>query len=421
MLNPYRGMLVRLARRSITGLHVVLALVVANGTLRRLITADGAIDTDFTVFRTAWWLILHGQGHDLYDAAAQTRAQHLLMGDRTFEGGLMAFLNPPHAALAGLPFGWIADHLGPSAALTVWTSVNILLLLRLDHLVRNQLGAQKGEMRWTVTVALLAFYPVLYTIGVGQFSLLLAVAAFELFRALEDQRPRAAAVWLMVLSIKPQLLPPLLLLLVVRRHWRTLGWTAALAVVVAAISTGALGISIWLDYLRNLHTLEGFFARGTPAYMMNLRGILTRLAGPGAPATGIYLAAIGAWMVAMAALAFVLVRRGVAGDPDLRADFAATLAVALFFNPHLFPQDAVIWIVALTLYISRLRAEGRQATAFSAFVLSWPICFAMSGALDARDGGADLRLTPLLIAVVIALIWITSTALRKPVATVSPA
>jgi hypothetical protein len=414
--------LVRLSRRFITGLHVLLALAVASVTIRRMITPEGVVDTDFTVFRTAWWLILHGQGRDLYDASAQTRAQHLLMGDRTFEGGLMAFLNPPHAALAGLPFGWIAEHAGPGVALAAWTSVNILLLLRLDHLVRRLLGAQHGEMRWTMTIALLAFYPVLYTVAVGQFSLLLAVGALELFRALADKRPRAAAVWLMVLSIKPQLLPPLLLLLVLRRYWRTLGWAAVLAAGAAAICAAALGISIWFDYLRNLHALEGFFAKGTPAYMMNLRGALTRLLGPGASPPAIYLAAIGAWIAAMAALAFVLVRRGVAGEPDLRIDFALTLAVALFFNPHLFPQDAVIWVVALTLYISGLRAQGRPWTAFSAFALSWPICFAVSRILDARDdGAADLRLTPLVVAIVIALVWMTWTALRKPLPALSSA
>src|SRR6478672_1995687 len=141
MLNPYRDMLVRLGRRFITGLHVLLALVVANSTVGRMIMPEGVIDTDFTVFRTAWWLILHGQGHDLYDVSAQTTAQHLLMGERTFEGGLMAFLNPPHAALAGLPFGWIADRAGPGVALAAWTSLNILLLLRLDHLVRSRLDA----------------------------------------------------------------------------------------------------------------------------------------------------------------------------------------------------------------------------------------------------------------------------------------
>jgi Glycosyltransferase family 87 len=260
-----------------------------------------------------------------------------------------------------------------------------------------------------VTFALLAYYPVFYTIGIGQLSLLLAVSAFELFRALEGRRPLTAAVWLIVLSIKPQLLPPLVLLLALRRHWRTLGWAAALGVGVAAICAALLGASIWLDYLRNVRALEQFFAAGTPAYMMNLRGALTRVLGQQVSPAGVYLVAMAAWMAAMVALALVLIRRGAAGGSDLRTEFGLTLAVALFFNPHLFPQDAVIWIVALSLHIAGLRARRQSPTLFSAFALSWPIWFAVSRALDLSAGPQRLSLTPAMVVMGVALVWMAWT------------
>jgi hypothetical protein len=333
------------------------------------------------------------------------------MGGQEFIGGLMAFLNPPHAALAGVPLGWVADHAGAGVAFAIWIGVNVALLLRLDFLIRSLLGARGGERRWMVTFALLAYYPVFYTIGIGQLSLLLAVSVFELFRALEDQRPLIAAVWLIVLSIKPQLLPPLLLLLAWRRNWRALGWAAVFGVGVASICAAALGASIWLDYLRNIRALEQFFAAGTPAYMMNLRGALTRLLGPQTSPAVIYRVAIDAWLAAMVALALVFVRRGVSGD--LRTEFALALAVSLFFNPHLFPQDTVIWIVALGLYIAGLRAGGRSWTLFSVFALSWPICFVVSRALDLSTGPERLYMTPALLAMVVALGTMTWTALAR--------
>jgi hypothetical protein len=409
-LIPSHDRLVRLLRRFSIGMNVLLAAGLAVGTVRRMLAPAGVIDSDFTVFHSAWWLILHGRGRFLYDASAQRAAQQMLMGGQAFVGGLMAFLNPPHAALAGVPLGWVAEHQGAGAAFAIWTGVNVVLLLRLDFLIRSLLDARRGEGRWTVTFALLAYYPVFYTIGIGQLSLLLAVSAFELCRALEGQRPLTAAVWLIVLSIKPQLLPPLLLLLALRGHWRTLGWAAALGVGVAAICAALLGSSIWLDYLRNVRGLEQFFAAGTPAYMMNLRGALTRVLGHRVSPAGVYLAAMAAWIAVMAALALVLIRRGAAGGSDLRTEFGLALAVSLFFNPHLFPQDAVIWVVALSLHIAGLRARRQSPTLFSAFALSWPIWFAVSRALD-LSAGPRLSLTPALVVMGMALLWMAWTAI----------
>jgi hypothetical protein len=404
MLSPSRDRLVRLLRRFSIGIHVLLAAGLAVGTIRRMLAPAGIIDTDFTVFHSAWWLILHGQGRSLYDASAQRAAQQLLMGGREFIGGLMAFLNPPHAALAGVPLGWVADHAGAAVAFATWTGVNVVLLLRLDFLIRRLCGARRGELRWVVTLALLAFYPVFYTIGIGQLSLLLAVSVVEVVRALEGQRSLTAAVWLIVLSLKPQLLPPLLLLLALRGYWRTLAWAAILGVGVAAICAAFLGASIWLDYLRNVRALEQFFAAGTPAYMMNLRGALTRVLGQQVSPAAVYQVAVGAWIAAMLALALVLIRR--AGDSrDMPTEFALALAVALFFNPHLFPQDAVIWAVALTLFIAGQRARGRSWMPFSAFALSWPMWFAVTRALDLSTGPQQLYLTPAIVVMLVALVW----------------
>jgi Glycosyltransferase family 87 len=396
-----------------TSLHVVLAIGFAASAVHRAFTPNGIIDSDFTVFRSAWWLILHGQGTSLYDASAQRAAQHLLMGERAFAGGLMSFLNPPHAALAGVPLGWVAEQTSATFAFAFWTIANVVLLFRLDFLARQVLRAERGERRWIVTFAILAFYPVIYTISIGQLSLLLAVGTLELLRAVERGRPGAAAVWLIVLSVKPQLLPPLVVLLAVRGCWRTLGAATAFGIAVGGLSTLALGASIWFDYLRNLHELEGFFAAGTPAYMMNVRGMLTRVLTPVATPAAIYAVSVAAWVAAMAALVLLLVHRRNSQD-NFRADFALTLAVGLFFNPHLFPQDTVIWIVALVLQVQALREEQRPWQPFAAFALCWPLVFTVSRSLDA-SGDALLRVTPVSVVMAIALVVMVNAALTTRV------
>ena len=44
-------------------------------------------------------------------------------------------------------------------------------------------------------------------------------------------------------------------------------------------SVNALGPMIWLDYLHQVHGLERFWGSGTPDYMVNVRGALTRIFG----------------------------------------------------------------------------------------------------------------------------------------------
>ena len=70
-------------------------------------------------------------------------------------------------------------------AFVAWTSVSIALLLALDRRLRETLGVTAGPARWIVTSALFAFYPVFHALNIGQMSILLAVAALGIHRAVE--------------------------------------------------------------------------------------------------------------------------------------------------------------------------------------------------------------------------------------------
>jgi hypothetical protein len=385
----------------VIALHVPLAIGFAAGLVVVLASARRVAATDFSVFWTAWWLILHGQGAHLYDQAAQRAAQHHVMGGLEFEGGLMAFLNPPHAALAGVPLGWLADHAGERAALAVWMAANLALVGWLVHLVHETLALDQPRQRWAATLVVLGFYPVLYTVSVGQLSIVLAVAAFQLYRATERDTPWAAAAWLMMFSIKPQLLPPLLAFLVARRHWTVLARAVAMAVAIVALTALALGPSIWPDYVRGVHGLERFFGTGTPAYMMNLRGLLTRLLGSAAAPERVYAAAAAAWLLSSAALGLALSRR----PGDARGDYALALAVALLFSPHLFAQDAVLWVSALAFHIAALRGRGAPFVPLATFVATWPTLFALARVVDLGSGsGPMLRVDPVVTALLVATV-----------------
>jgi glycosyl transferase family 87 len=396
----------RLGRRVIVAVHFALALGFAVSLVRTLLTPEGVVATDFTVFWTGWWLILHGQAHVLYDEAAQRAAQQVLMSGFSFQGGLMAFLNPPHAALAGVPFGWLADHAGERAAFIAWTAISVALLVVLDRRLRETLGVTEGPARWMVTSALFAFYPVFHALNIGQMSLLLAVAALGLHRAADGSRPVAGAAWFLALTIKPQLVPAVFVFLVARRCWRLIAYALGALALAAAITAAVLGPGIWLDYARQVGHLEQFFAQGTVAHMLNLRGSLTRALGASAEPS-IDAAAYAIWIVATLLVAVVFASRRIHEAQDTRAAYGLALAVALLSTPHLFVQDAVLWTVPVALYTAALRDSGANWRPFAGFVLSWPILFVVVRLVDLAGGQAPrLRIDPLVVALIVATVVI---------------
>jgi hypothetical protein len=294
--------------------------------------------------------------------------------------------------------------------------VNVIGLLGwLNRGLLALLGAGRGRARWMVSAALLGFYPVLYAVSIGQLSLLLAVAALELERALEADRPWRAAAWLVVLSCKPQLASPVLVLLAVRRRWAVLARAAAIGAALAALTALVLGPSIWPDYFRSVRGLERFFGTGTPAYMMNVRAALTRLLGRAASMDAVYSAAAAAWAAALGALALALARRPTAGESATRAELAVALAVGLLFSPHLFAQDATLWAAALALHVSAARARGEPWRRFAGFALAWPVLFALSRVVDLGAGhGPTLRIDPAVAAMAVAVAAIARARFGRP-------
>jgi glycosyl transferase family 87 len=366
-----------------TAVYAGLVIGYAAVLVKDLVTPDIVTATDFTVFWGAWHQILHGQALSLYDETAQRATQQLLMHGGYFEGGLMAFLNPPHAALAGVPFGWLADRAGEQAAFIAWTAGNVALLALLVRGLAAEWRDDSRAHQWLLALAVLAFYPMFGAIKNGQPSVLLALAALGVYRADRAGRHWAAGAWLAVLTIKPQLVPMIVIYLAARRSWRPLAAGAAVTTAAIVITAAALGPSIWIEYARHVRDLEQFWGSGTPEYMLNLRGVLTRVIGlPGHAA--IESISVVVWLVGMAAVAAVLLRRAADPADDRRSAYACAMAVALVSNPHLFVHDAAMWTVPLVLCAAAMRDAGRDWAPFATFALAWPLLFAVGGFLDVK-------------------------------------
>jgi hypothetical protein len=262
--------------------------------------------------------------------------------------------------------------------------------------------------RALIVVALLAFWPVFYTLTIGQLSILLALALIQLFFALRDNHPRRAALWLVILSFKPQLLPFLLVLLLARRQLAALAWTVVLGAATAVAASVALGPAIWRDYFGSLGRLEAFFGNGVPRYMLNLRGGIDSvgaIAGKDCDPVAVRVA----WVVLAAAipvayLAWRRAARGREGD-SLAASFAQATALALFLSPHLFMQDALAWTIPLALFYRQQPRSSARASNVARFALAWPIVFAVSIVVDNAFPGQP-TVSGALVLMFILLVWL---------------
>jgi hypothetical protein len=386
--SPRKGLLSRLVamrKRAFIAATAGMAIGYAVVLVRNLATPDILLATDFTVFWSAWQMILDGHAASLYNEGAQRAVQQLLMGGGYFEGGLMSFLNPPHFALATASFGWLAARAGEPAAFTAWTAVNLALLALLVRRLCQEWGADTKQHHVLLTLAIVGFYPVFVTVKNGQLSVILALGVLGVYRAANAARPLAAAAWLTVLTIKPQLVPVIVLYLAARREWRILATAAASFGAVVAITAIALGPGVWLAYVRQVHYLEQFWGSGTPDYMLNLRGALTRLFGL-SHQPSIDSIAFAIWLVTMAICAAMLYRRRLDEEADPRPDFALLVGVGLLANPHLFIHDTVIWAVPLVLCAASMRDAGWQWHRFAWLALAWPFLCPVACAWDFRAG-----------------------------------
>jgi hypothetical protein len=305
---------------------------------------------DFTAFYLGGRMVLQGDGVRLYALGAQEdhRAQ---LWPRSSGKELLPFISPPHAALLFVPFA----RLDCVTAFSAWSAVNLgLLLLFIRFLRRHAAGAPIAAQR-AIVVTVLAF-PALYTTFLlGQLTLLSVVALFGFCAALRSGRQGAAGMWLVLGSVKPQLMLVPGLILLAGRRWRALASAAALFALWGGATTLVLGPSCWPDFLAMLGHCTWQFGRYgiQPLSMYNFKGLFTAMLGtPQAPLINVLTLAASAASVVLAAILWL------PPWPRDRRTFdqrlALTLLAGLLASPHLNPADALACVVPAVLMVSSI-------------------------------------------------------------------
>jgi hypothetical protein len=264
----------------------------------------------------------HGWNH-LYDIVAQ-RQEWLRLGGADVIPWFPIIYPPPLPWLAA-PF----TLLTLPVAFAFWTALLlgcILLAWRLVGPTRSRLA------RWTALAAMLAVFPVLYALILGQVLILELAAIAAAWWLVARGREIPAGVLLTVLVFKPQvaILVPLALLVIGR--WRTVAvWLtgSALIAIIALITTGVDGLH---DYALRLSQAAGT----APEFLVPTQFTLAGIFGHGMLAV-----AVAGLLVALTiAVAYKHRREG----PSIPV--ACALVGSMLVTPYLHSQDLATLLLA---------------------------------------------------------------------------
>ena len=284
--------------------------------------------------------IEHGWSH-IYSLDLQHQLFSQLRPGVTFGDGAR-FLSPPPLAWLVLPLA----ALGPVATFWIWVAASLLALGAAWWLAAP--GA--GWTRWLWLLGALAWYPILYSLALGQPALVVVLTVAGCWWLAERNRPYLAGLVLGLSAVKPQLTLAVPIVLLAAGRWRIAAGWAATVLVLAAASLIAIGGQGLDDYRRLLaeaqqvtnnryFTLAYFFGAGAAAYAAQV--VVTAAA------------VVGAYLNRRASLARILCLGLVASALGASywhlQDFAILVCAAWFFWRDETPSWQRAWLLVVAI------------------------------------------------------------------------
>ncbi len=358
------------------------------------------VTADFTSFYTAYYLVRTGQGADIYNAAVQASYQLKFMGGSiTFAGGFLLFPNPPFVAILFSPISLLPLH----AAFYLWTTIQLGLLAWALWTIAHIFSAWSQKERMVLLTAILAFWPLINDLLLGQFSLLLLTGILQIYLGMKNSRPIQAGLGFLLLAIKPQsvLLPGMMTLN--KRHWRSALVAGTGGLVLFIFSLAMLGIQPWIQYAGSVKSLSSYLGEHGvyPQIEYTVRGIAANILGNTQAALVNTIGIV--FLLAGMILVWILWRRKLSpAHRQFDLYFALTIALSVFLSMHLNPHDALLLVFPAALFYDYLRQNNYPRKVYSIIVLLGPAVFFI-----AAFSGYNLfnLIRPPIILILILLAW----------------
>lgn len=382
--------------------------VVAGGGLDRYVRRV----TDFAPTLTGALLIREGEGARLYDLGAQRAAQARVAppaggGNRDM---VNIYNHPPAEALAIAPLLALPYWL----VFVLWTLASVVAFAAALWLLADTLRL-RGPPRLTLLLAACAYHPVHLTLWLGQNSAFVLLGLCGVYRAWMQRRDGWLGVALVLLGLKPQMVPLIVLLLVLQRRWRALITAATSVAILTVAAMPILGPGWPLRYAHYLLNVSsaGAAVAEHPALMHDWRGLLVNLFGTVAPSlvTPLLIALSVATVGVVLGTAQQANRhRARDGHPGVRNEllFACICLATVLISPHVNPHDLTFLIVPACIIVTHVtNGTGNRALARAWIAACWfgwllPIVALSPNVRDSIPVVADVIL---IAGAVLALLW----------------
>lgn len=241
---------------------------------------------DFISTLTGALIVREGNGPRLYDLPLQTNAQNRIFAgyvDPVPQERILPYNHLPFEAIFIAPF----MDLPYPIVFALWTLICGIAIGMSLGLLDGALPVAR-PIGWVLSMAACSYMPLIRGLMLGQNSPLVLLGLCGLYVALKRGQGVWAGLALVLIALKPQVLPIILLLLVLQKQWNTL---VVFIGVMGGLSLAAiplLGADWPLKYAQLLLGVAGWGNTGAidPAIMHNWRGFLTNLLGTG-PLSGL--------------------------------------------------------------------------------------------------------------------------------------
>ncbi len=312
---------------------------------------------DFTIFYTAGLIVRQGLGSHLYESGLQFRIQQGFAAVPIRKGPL-PFNHPPFEALAFVPLTYLPYF----AAYLTWVGINLLILISLPALVRPWLAEFANLPRYFWMLGFLGYFPIFLALVQGQDVIVLLLLYALSFAAMKRRRDFAAGCWLALGLFKFHLVVPTIFILLLQGRRKALYGFLIVGVVLALVSTAAVGWNSALGYPAYLWKLERSLGQAAiaPADMPNLRGLLSALPGvqDGTTSATALVVSLSLLLLILAALSWRRTRGGTLQE----AGSSLALVTTILVSYHSYAYDLSLLILPILLVSN---CAVRQTDSFS--------------------------------------------------------
>lgn len=227
---------------------------------------------DFSNFYTAGKILRIGQGHRLYDLSLQQSVQREFSEAAAIHGRPLPYPRPPFEALIFLPF----SYLSYAMAYAMWVGLSAMLVGGTASVLRKRIPELAGIPWWLYYALYFSFYPIVSGFILGQDSALMLFFFGMVSVYWLEGKDFSAGCFLGLALIKFQLVLPLILILLLKKQFRTLAGFGLVGAALSLVSAGVVGWDGILGYPGYLWRLNAMSASAGiyPSVMPSLRGVV---------------------------------------------------------------------------------------------------------------------------------------------------